>query len=158
MISAAGHVYVIAFDNGIVKVGRTKDLRDRMRAHRGDGRKFGIEITDSWGSPLHVEWGTNEETLKELAVMHGGTPTCTEYFKGADYAAIVSAAGRLPFTSPHGKPVPGRPPKCPKGHESARECVIRIAALDARAHETAQAAGSKRWVGLRPLVACGRCA
>jgi hypothetical protein len=102
MISAAGHVYVIAFDNGIVKVGRTKDLRDRMRAHRGDGR--------------------------------------------------------LPFTSPHGKPVPGRPPKCPKGHESARECVIRIAALDARAHETAQAAGSKRWVGLRPLVACGRCA
>jgi hypothetical protein len=153
----AGHIYVIAFDNGIVKVGRTKDIPDRLRRHKGDGRKFGIAVTDSWTSPLHVEWEMNEETLKEIAARHGGTPTCTEYFMGADYAQIASAAARLPFTSPFAKVANGRPPMCPKGREGARECVIRVGALDARARETADAAGMKHWNHVRSLSTCRKC-
>lgn len=153
----AGHVYVIAFDNGIVKVGRTQDLPNRLRTHKGDGRKFGITVTDSWASPLHVEWEMNEETLKEIAVTHGGTPTCAEYFNGADYALAAAAAARLPFTSPYARDVKGRPLKCPKKRENARECLIRVGALDARARETADGALAKGWNSFRSLMTCKRC-
>jgi|SRR6266704_2487262 len=153
----AGHVYVVAFDNGIVKVGRTQNLANRLRSHKGDGRKFGIALTDSWTSPLHVEWETNEETLKKIAVRHGGTPTCAEYFIGADYALVAAAAARLPFTPPR-EITQRRPLKCPKERENARECVIRIGALDARVLETADAGGAKHWNYVRSLTACGRCA
>jgi hypothetical protein len=153
----AGHVYVVAFDNGIVKVGRTQNLTNRLRSHKGDGRRFGITLTDSWASPLHVEWLMNEETLKTIAVKHGGTPTCAEYFTGADYALVAGAAARLPFTPPR-EIASRRPLKCPKGHENARMCAIRVGALDAGARETAGAVEGKGWNNYRPLVTCGRCA
>lgn len=151
----AGHVYVIAFDNGIVKVGRTQDVANRMGRHRGDGRKFGITLTESWSSPLHVEWEMNEETLKRLAAKYGGTPTCAEYFQGADYAAVVDAATRLPFTHPFAI-TKRRPMKCLKGMEGARQCVARVGALDARARETADETAD--WDGFRFFSTCKRCA
>lgn len=97
-----GYVYVIAFDNGTVKVGCTQKVANRLGAHKRDGRKFGIAIADSWVSPLHVEWEPNEDALKSITARHGGTPAWTgaEYFTGADYALVVDAATQLPFTSP----------------------------------------------------------
>ena len=152
-----GHVYVVAFDNGIVKVGRTKDPANRLRTHKGDGKKFGIAVLDSWTSPLHYEWEMNEETLKALAVKYGGTPTCAEYFQGADYASVVDAATRLPFTHPFAI-TKRRPMKCLKGMEGVRQCIARVGALDARARETADAAEPKGWSSGRYLGTCKRCA
>jgi predicted GIY-YIG superfamily endonuclease len=33
----ACHIYVIAFDNGTIKVGRTQNLKGRLSAHKSDG-------------------------------------------------------------------------------------------------------------------------
>jgi predicted GIY-YIG superfamily endonuclease len=115
-MNAPGYVYVIAFSNGTVKVGRAQDALRRVAAHKGDARKFGHAINDCWTSPLHLEWYANEDTLKKLAVKFGGTPIRAEYFTGTDYAAIVNEALTLPFTPPapedaeasaeHGEDVP----------------------------------------------------
>lgn len=153
----AGHVYVLAFDNGIVKVGRTQNVKNRLRNHAGDARKFGLAVTDSWVSPLHVEWELNEDTLKALAVKHGGTATCAEYFAGADYALVAAAASRLPFTPPR-EITELRTLKCPKGHDNARRCAVRVGALDARARETTDDDETNRWTGMRSLATCRRCA
>jgi hypothetical protein len=95
-----GYVYVLAFDGGTVKVGRTQDTGKRLNAHKSDAGKFGLTVTDHWLSPPHTEWRENEETLKKIAASLGGTAHRKEYFSGADFAAIVDEARKLPFTEP----------------------------------------------------------
>ena len=119
----AGHIYVLAFGDGIVKVGRTQHPRRRMSAFRWIARKFGTVIADSWISPLHAESDLNEDTLKALAVKHGGMPISPEYFAGADYDAIVRAALGLPFTPPSAGITEG--PGCLRHRGTALACGIR---------------------------------
>lgn len=97
---SAGYVYVLAFTNGTVKVGRTQDTGKRLNAHKSDARKFGLTVTDEWVSPLHTEWLENEADLKVLAASLGGTPLRQEYFKGVEFAAVAEKARELTFTPP----------------------------------------------------------
>jgi hypothetical protein len=154
----AGYVYVLAFDSGGVKVGRTQNKQNRLRTHKRNARTFGITITDSWVSPLHVEWCLNEDTLKALGTKHGGTPVTPEYFRGADYAAIVKTAERLPFTPPDEAAADG-PPCLRYVHNprSARECAITTGALDARAREAADSDRRKWWENARVVDSCDNC-
>jgi T5orf172 domain len=157
----AGHVYVLAFGNGIVKVGRTQNLKRRMWNHKSAARKSGTVVADSWVSPLHVEWEIHEDTLKEIAAKYGGRPLSPEYFEGADYASIVSAATRLPFTPPSDETADGAGPECPRRPPSVslsvRQCVIRTGALDAKVRETADAARGEWWERFKAVTSCGRC-
>lgn len=102
----AGYVYVLAFSNGTIKVGRTKNARQRLSAHKSDARKFGTAVTDQWFSPLHAEWIENETALMKIATELGGVAQGTEYFNGADFAAVVEIARALPFTSANPETVP----------------------------------------------------
>ena len=151
----AGHVYVLDFDNGTVKVGRTQNKQRRLKTHRSTARGFGMTVTDSWASPLHVEWCLNEETLMALAAKYGGTPVSPEYFSNADYAAIVSAATRLPFTPPAEGATDGV--ACLRHPRSARECAITTGALDAMAREVADSARREWWEGFKAVTTCNRC-
>lgn len=96
----AGYVYVLAFDNGTIKIGRTQNAARRLGSHKSSARSFGLTITDEWVSPLHVEWQVNENALKTIAAIAGGTPTSPEYFNGASFAAVTEKARDLPFTPP----------------------------------------------------------
>ena len=151
-----GYVYVLAFDDGAVKVGRTQNSQQRLKTHRSRARRYGRTVTDSWTSPLHLEWEMNEDTLKVIAAKCGGTPRSPEFFTGADYAAIVIKADRLPFTPPADEATESRGLRCLKGREMpARECAIRVGALDAKVRELADAAHDRIWNSLRS--ACARC-
>lgn len=130
---SAGYVYALAFDSGGVKVGRTQNIKRRLRTHRCNARRFGLTVTNEWASPLHLEWNVNEETLKRLAAKLGGTPLSPEYFNGTDYAALVSTAATLPFTPPLAKVT------------DARMDAIRTGALDAQIRLTADAARQEWW-------------
>ena len=62
-----GYVYVIAFSDGTVKVGRTQKFGPRMIRHRANARNFGLSVTGSWISAPHAEWLANEDALKLIA-------------------------------------------------------------------------------------------
>lgn len=102
----AGHVYVLAFDNGTVKVGQTQNASQRLNTHKSLARSLGLAVTDEWVSPLHVGWRTNEDALKAIAASLGGTPTSPEYFGGVDFAAVVEKAQELTFTTPEADTTP----------------------------------------------------
>ena len=95
-----GYVYVLAFDNGTIKVGRTQNAARRLGSHKSSARSFGLTIADEWVSPLHVEWQANEDALKAIAAIAGGTATSPEYFSGASFDAVAKKARELPFTPP----------------------------------------------------------
>ena len=141
---SAGHVYVLAFDNGTVKVGQTKNATQRLNTHKSSARGFGLTVTDEWVSPLHAGYRANEDALKGIAASLGGTPTSQEYFSGVDFAAVVEKAQELTFATPEAAPPePGM--KLPEywdetfPERTAREHAIRDAAAEwvtsALAHE-----------------------
>ena len=141
----AGYVYVLAFDNGTVKVGQTQNASQRLNSHKSSARGFGLTVTDEWVSPLHADWRANEDELKVIAANLGGTPTSQEYFKGVDFAAVVEKAQELTFTTPEPDADPEPRPAAPAVWDerfpkrTAREHAIRDAAAEwvteQRAHE-----------------------
>jgi hypothetical protein len=42
------HLYVVEFTDGVVKVGRTCRLIDRLKAHRKDAREIGVGFGQLW--------------------------------------------------------------------------------------------------------------
>jgi len=123
---SAGHVYVLAFDNGTVKVGQTQNASQRMSTHKSTARGFGLTVTGEWVSPLHTGWRANEDALKAIAADLGGTVTGQEYFSGVDFAAVVEKAQELTFTAP--EPVVTYPAR--SADMSARDRAIRDAATE----------------------------
>ncbi len=95
-----GYVYVIAFSNALVKVGKTRHARARLGDHRKDARMFGQTLTDCWVSPVHDCWEENEQALMTLAGGLGGVPLSPEYFNGVSFDALVAKARDLPFPAP----------------------------------------------------------
>jgi hypothetical protein len=43
-----GHLYVIEFSTGAIKVGESRDPIVRIEAHRKEARRFGVSIARSW--------------------------------------------------------------------------------------------------------------
>lgn len=143
---SVGHVYVIAFSNGEVKVGRSVNVKVRRWQHTSAARQRGLTVTGNWESPVHIEWDINEETLKLAAKMLGGTPigTAREYFTGLKWAEVVNLACRLPFTSP------SEVPPCPKddrrhGLMGEREKGVRLYALGIQVRETGTEHEKDNW-------------
>ena len=105
----AGHVYVLAFDNGTVKVGQTQNATQRLNSHKSIARGFGHTVTGEWVSPLHAGWRANEDALKAIAAELGGTPAGQEYFSGVDFTMVVDRAQRLTFEAPEAATSPPEP-------------------------------------------------
>jgi hypothetical protein len=113
----SGHVYVIAFDNGTLKVGRSQDMGARLKTHEQAARGFGLRVTDRWSSPEHNGWIENESALKRLAEGLGGIRRSDEWFAGVDFGELVAKAADLKFPEPRRtkQAVPGasRPTELP---------------------------------------------
>jgi DNA-binding XRE family transcriptional regulator len=94
-----GYVYLIAFDNGLVKVGRTRNIERRLIAHAQAAHNFGFAVTGKWVSPRHRGWMGNEDELIRLAHELGGKQTTPEYFKNVSFEALVERARQLSFAA-----------------------------------------------------------
>lgn len=105
----SGYVYVIAFDDGTLKVGRSQDAEIRLRTHGQTAKGFGLSVTGKWSSPEHVGWVENEAALKALAEELGGVCRGDEWFTGVDFGELVARAANLKFSPPNRPEKAGRP-------------------------------------------------
>lgn len=96
----SGHVYALQFSDGTVKVGRTEEAQDRLRAHEQTAKGFGLSVTGKWLSPEHAGWVENEGALKRLAGELGGTCRGSEWFAGVDFGELTARASGLKFPEP----------------------------------------------------------
>jgi hypothetical protein len=108
---SGGYVYVIAFDNGVIKVGRSEKVTKRLKSHEAMARSFGIAVTAQWGSPEHDGWVENERELMRLARELGGVPITDEYFTGVSFDVLAASAAELAFPPP--RPEAPTPPQVP---------------------------------------------
>ena len=140
----AGHVYVLAFDNGTVKVGQTQNATQRLNSHKSAARGFGLTVTDEWLSPLHVGWRANEDALKAIATGLGGTVANQEYFSGVDFAVVVEKAQELTFATPEPDAENLTQPAEEAPQRTARDVAIRDAATEQAARVLAEEASIAR--------------
>ena len=94
-----GYIYVLCYDDGLVKVGRTRDARSRVTGHATTGKVFGRQLADWWVSPPHDGWRENEKALIGFAA-DLGAPVAAEYFPGIGFDDIVARAKTLTFPPP----------------------------------------------------------
>ena len=90
-----GYVYVLAFDNGTIKVGRTQNAARRLGSHKSSARSFGLTITDEWVSPLHVDGRQTKRPSRQSRLSLAGRRP-PEYFSGASYHAVAKKAREFP--------------------------------------------------------------
>lgn len=84
-------LYVILFDNGVIKVGRSKNAVKRVMQHDDTARAFGRRIV-KW----HIE---KEPDMLELDLIkfcgqHGEVFNGNEYFKDLDYQLVLDYVKR----------------------------------------------------------------
>lgn len=86
-------VYILGFEDGIVKVGQTVDFLTRLSAHRSSPRIRGRALLCGW------RLGTNrpiadEQVLMRLAAELGGfrMGRSSEWFTGVDVQALIARA------------------------------------------------------------------
>jgi hypothetical protein len=93
---STGHIYVIEFSSGTIKVGRTVG-RHRMTQHRVEAERHGVVVVNEWLSPAHASWFENESRLIAYCVERGGERkhVRSEYFTGLDFIQIKSFAEHL---------------------------------------------------------------
>ncbi|MEU2789063.1 hypothetical protein [Streptomyces sp. NPDC007100] len=95
-----GHVYVVSFESGLIKVGRSKSPTDRLRKYRQEGVIHVNPVAESWVSPLHAKWSDNEEQLIRFCEANGTMASNGyrgEYFTGLSFEQVRSYAEGLPF-------------------------------------------------------------
>lgn len=95
-----GYVYVVEFNTGLVKVGRTQSPQDRLVSYMSHAGAFGAHPTRGWVSPLHEGNRGTEAALVVLAGELGGQSTAREYFNGVAFEEIVARASALSFPAP----------------------------------------------------------
>jgi hypothetical protein len=91
-----GELYVIAFSNGIVKVGRSDDFCRRFHEHRRDAARFGLAIADWWRSdPLDRTEHRERRLIARMSEVGIRTAAGREYFSGVPFSVAVALAERL---------------------------------------------------------------
>lgn len=91
-----GHLYVIQFSSGTIKVGRTNQPVERMKKHRRYGWAFGVVIVRAWLSAAHEGYeATETKLIDHAAATATGDRARREFFHGADFDALVAFAEDL---------------------------------------------------------------
>jgi hypothetical protein len=92
-----GHVYVVEFESGLVKVGHTGNPKNRLKSYAKDGSTYGNAVARTWVSPPHFKSMRNETRLikfcEERGVLAGGR----EYFTGVPFDEVQAYAASLKF-------------------------------------------------------------
>lgn len=96
-VKFGGYLYVIEFDMGLIKVGRTDNPSRRLAQHAANARGFGISVERAWVSGAHDNFATNESDLiAQVAAIASGRNK-SEYFTGITYEQATNIAAALPF-------------------------------------------------------------
>lgn len=102
---ASGHIYVINFSGGIVKVGSTRTPTTRLRQHESDAAAFGRAVVGSWLSERHSGYLASESALIAYATSRAGRRLRREYFQEVDISdlrrmaeALTASNGKLAVT------------------------------------------------------------
>jgi predicted GIY-YIG superfamily endonuclease len=90
-IPTAHHLYVVEFTDGVVKVGRTSRLRQRINQHTTDASDRGAERARSWASHDHTYEDAleGEQTLINFCREQWRAAWGREYFAGADFDEVA---------------------------------------------------------------------
>lgn len=117
-----GYVYLVQFDSGAIKVGRTQNPATRLKAHAASARAHGVKIAAQWVSQPIGNSRQNERRLIDLCNDKFVAVNDGEYFIEAQVSEILAYsetlqgdAGPLQMTEcdvPELKN--GRPPVGPK--------------------------------------------
>jgi predicted GIY-YIG superfamily endonuclease len=97
MTRTPGYVYVLQFDNGVIKAGRTEDPHGRSERHVRDSGRYGLTILRRWFSD-RLNDAVQRERLLITALNQIGERTSAgrEYFRGVPFAIARHLAQRPP--------------------------------------------------------------
>lgn len=88
-----GHVYVLLFSTGVIKVGKAVNPDSRIATHRYHATIHGVEITDGWVSDVHPAHSRTERELIDFCLQRGARiQVGAEYFAGLDFEAVCDFA------------------------------------------------------------------
>jgi hypothetical protein len=94
-----GYVYVVGFDSGVVKAGRTSNPGRRIPTLVREGRTQGVKLTGWVVSGEHSNFFTNERLLLgRIGKMADGS--MGEYFTGVDFEKASEELLKLAFIAP----------------------------------------------------------
>ncbi|MET8278194.1 GIY-YIG nuclease family protein [Micromonospora sp. NPDC005174] len=99
---SGGHVYILLFNNGTVKVGSTTNPSVRIRTHQVAAANFGLSLTRFWVSRSFVGHIEAETDVIAAAMQVCASVVGREWFQGVDYDALVERAPFLTYTNPGG--------------------------------------------------------
>ncbi|MFY1597358.1 hypothetical protein [Micromonospora sp. WMMD737] len=121
------HLYVLQFDNGVIKVGRTGDPRTRHERHERDCGRYGLTIKRRWVSE---EWQGAQWAERQLiavcAKIGRRTPAGREYFRDVPFSIACQQARQAHLTTC---------PDCRQGVVAAPMRMAATVASDASDHD-----------------------
>ena len=89
-----GVCYLIAYDNGTIKAGKSIRIMARVNEHRAASKRFGINISHVFHTEPHDDFDATERlmlsTLKSIALNEYG-----EYFKGVQFDHAVQELSKV---------------------------------------------------------------
>lgn len=90
-----GHVYVVQFGDGIVKVGHAQNPKARIKSHATEAAHHGQTVTQCWSSSRHGASWFSEDDLIAWCAERGSLARGREYFSGIDFDDLVYFAATL---------------------------------------------------------------
>jgi hypothetical protein len=91
-----GHVYVLRFTTGVVKVGKAVNPATRIAAHRRHAQIHGVAISDGYVSDVHPYHSRTERQLIDYCAQQGSRiAEGNEYFTGVEFDAACDFADRI---------------------------------------------------------------
>lgn len=89
------HVYVIEFESGRIKVGRSRNVKQRTGQIASIAAAFDESIARTWSSDVHSQAIENEEAMISFCSKRG-MQSAREYFTGIKFDDVVAFAQSLP--------------------------------------------------------------
>jgi hypothetical protein len=88
-MSELEYLYVIEFENGTVKIGRTEDKASRISDHRTTGASLGVPVVRTWISDAHE---ASTETERALLERLPSPAYGREWFRDVSFNEVVAFA------------------------------------------------------------------
>lgn len=91
-MSELSHLYVIEFENGTIKVGRSSDIATRINHHKATGAALGVPVSRVWQSEAHENSHDSENRL--LAALPA---SCSgrEWFREVLFNDVIKVAENI---------------------------------------------------------------
>jgi hypothetical protein len=98
IINRLGCIYIVSFDNGLIKVGLSKTPESRIKTHAHSMSLNGVKIQSTWISDKHYNFRENEDLLI-LKITQHRIGESREWCRGVLFDDLVNYAKGLNFNS-----------------------------------------------------------